>query len=232
MNVAIMQPYFLPYIGYFQLIALVDKFVIYDDIKYTKKGWINRNRFLAGGRDAVFSLPLKKDSDALDVRNRFISPAFNRARVMNRFREAYRHAPCFGATYPLLERIMALREDNLFSFIHSTLVMVCSHLGIKTPLVISSSLEVDRSVSGEGRVIEICKRLGARNYINPVGGKDLYSRDYFLDQGIELRLMQSRLIEYPQFGLPFIPWLSIVDVMMFQTVDAINRDLIPACDVY
>eukprot|EP01036_Dinobryon_divergens_P050949 gene50949-68197_t len=77
MKVGIMQPYFLPYIGYFQLIAAVDLFVVYDNIKYTKKGWINRNRLLQNGTDAVFSLPLKKDSDALDVRERELAADFN-----------------------------------------------------------------------------------------------------------------------------------------------------------
>src|SRR5690554_5299659 len=104
MKLAIMQPYFLPYLGYYQLIAAVDVFVVYDNIKYTKKGWINRNRFLLNGQDAVFSLSLRKDSDSLDVRQRQLSPAFERAKLLNQFRGAYGSAPYFEETYALLER--------------------------------------------------------------------------------------------------------------------------------
>ena len=86
MKVAIMQPYFLPYIGYFQLIAAVDVFIVYDNIKYTKKGWINRNRILLNGKDVMFSLPLKSDSDYLNIRDRELSADLSRGKLLNQFR--------------------------------------------------------------------------------------------------------------------------------------------------
>ena len=98
MKLAIMQPYFLPYIGYFQLIAAVDQFIVYDNIKYTKKGWINRNRLLQNGTDTVFSIPLSKDSDALDIRERQIAADFRRDKLLKQIAEAYRKAPYFGQT--------------------------------------------------------------------------------------------------------------------------------------
>src|SRR5947209_7177881 len=120
-----MQPYFLPYIGYFQLIAAVDRFVIYDHIKYTKKGWINRNRFLLNGRDAMFSVPLKKASDSLDVVERELATDFDRNKLLNQFSGAYRRAPCFDETFALLDRIVRHDDNNLFRYIHHSVTLLC-----------------------------------------------------------------------------------------------------------
>ena len=100
MRLAIMQPYFFPYIGYFQLIAAVDMFIVYDNIKYTKKGWINRNRMLQNGKDVMFSLPLKSDSDYLDVCERELAADFNRDKLLNQFKGAYRRRPVFRGNVP------------------------------------------------------------------------------------------------------------------------------------
>jgi len=231
MKVGIMQPYFLPYIGYFQLIAAVDLFVVYDNIKYTKKGWINRNRFLLDGRDELFSLPLRKGSDALEVRERDLAPDFDRAKLLNRLVEAYRRAPCFGEVVPLLQRIIARSGDNLFDFIHASLLDVCAWLDIGTPLLVSSTLDVDHGLQGQDRVLAICHHLGADTYVNATGGRDLYSHEHFAARGIELRFLQSRPCDYPQFGRPFVPWLSILDVMMFNTRESISRTLLGRYDL-
>ncbi len=78
MKLAIMQPYFFPYIGYFQLINTVDEFVVYDNIEFTKKGWINRNRILVNGKDEYITLPIKKDSDFLHVKDRFLAETWSK----------------------------------------------------------------------------------------------------------------------------------------------------------
>jgi len=226
-----MQPYFLPYIGYFQLIAAVDRFVVYDNIKYTKKGWINRNRFLSGGHDEVFSLPLQKASDALDVRERRLAPGFDRAKLLNRLAEAYRRAPYFDEVMPLLRQIIEHHGDNLFDFIYHALIVVCGRLGIGTPLLVSSALEIDHGLQGQDRVMAICRRLGANTYINAIGGRDLYSRDAFAEHGIDLHFLQSRPCDYPQFGQPFVPWLSILDVMMFNAPESIASGLLGQYDL-
>lgn len=114
-----MQPYFLPYIGYWQLIGAADAFVVYDNIKYTKKGWINRNRFLLNGKEALFSLPLRKDSDFLDVNQRYLADSFDREDLINRLREAYRKAPEHTAFMPVLEDIIRCPSSNLFDYILS-----------------------------------------------------------------------------------------------------------------
>jgi len=222
MKVAIMQPYFLPYIGYFQLMHAVDVFVVYDRIKYTKKGWINRNRFLMNGADATFSLPLKKGSDALDVAERELAADFDRPRMLAQFAGAYRRAPQFDSTFALLQRIVRHGDDNLFRFIHHSLQAVCAHLAIETEVRTSSSIAFDKELRGQDKVLALCEALGADRYLNPIGGTELYAKPDFAARGIELQFLKARPFEYPQFGAPFVPWLSIVDVLMFNPVDTIT----------
>ena len=224
MKLAIMQPYFFPYIGYFQLMAAVDMFIVYDNIKYTKKGWINRNRMLQNGKDVIFSLPLKGDSDTRDVRDRELATDFNRESILNQFKSAYRRAPYFTETFPLVEQILRYQDTNLFRFLHHSIVKTCEHLGIATEIKISSSIAIDHGLKHLNKVVALCQATGASTYINAIGGMELYSRDSFLEKGIELKFIQSKPFEYPQFGKEFVPWLSIVDVMMFN-----SRDTIQAC---
>ncbi len=225
MKVGIMQPYFLPYIGYFQLIASVDLFIVYDNIKYTKKGWINRNRMLQNGKDVVFSLPLKKDSDALDVIQRNLAADFKRDKLLSAWKEAYSRAPYFEPTFALLERIVRHPEQNLFRFIHHAIEQTCAYLGIETKIQISSSIAVDHMLKSEDKVLAICQAVGANVYVNPIGGMDLYSKDTFQQHAIALKFIRSNDFEYPQLGNTFVPWLSIVDVLMFNALPDIRRQI-------
>jgi len=220
-----MQPYFFPYIGYFQLMAAVDMFIVYDNIKYTKKGWINRNRMLQNGKDIMFSLPLKGDSDALDIRDRELATDFNRDKLLNRFKATYRPAPYFAQTFPLVEEIVRYHDTNLFRFLHHSIVKTCEHLGITTEIRISSDFAVDHDLRSQDKVLALCQAAGGSTYINAIGGMDLYSRETFLGKGIELKFLQSKPFEYPQFGNEFVPWLSILDVMMSISVEAIQGKL-------
>lgn len=215
-KLAIMQPYFLPYIGYFQLIKSADLFVVYDNIKYTKKGWINRNRFLQGGAPAEFTIPIKKDSDHLDVRDRAVSPDFDRARLLNRLREAYTKAPNFEATFGMIERIVMNQEPNLFEYIFASIKEVCREIGLKTELIVSSTVGIDHSLRSQEKVLAICRALRATTYFNAIGGRSLYSVDAFSREGVELRFLQPTMTEYPQYGNEFVSWLSIIDVLMFN----------------
>ena len=228
MKVAIMQPYFLPYIGYWQLIGAVDAFVVYDNIKYTKKGWINRNRFLLNGKEALFSLPLRKDSDFLNVNQRYIADSFNREDLINRFREAYRNALEYSTFMPILEDIIRCPSENLFDYIRNSIEKVCSYLELKTPLIVSSSIDCDHSLKAAERVQAICKALGADMYINPPGGIELYSNEDFKKNGITLQFLQPALVEYTQDAMDFVPWLSIVDVLFFNPIER-SRRLVMLC---
>lgn len=225
MRLAIMQPYFLPYIGYFQLIAAVDIFIVYDNIKYTKKGWINRNRILLNGKDAVFSLPLKRDSDYLDVCERELAPDFNPEKLLNQFKSAYQRAPYFGQTLPLLEQIIRHEDPNLFRFLHNSIVKVREYLGIETEIRVSSEIAIDHDLTGQNKVLGLCEAVGAATYVNAIGGMELYSKDVFRERGIELKFIKSRPFDYPQLGNEFVPWLSIVDVLMFNSVREVQTQL-------
>jgi hypothetical protein len=221
-RLAIMQPYFLPYIGYFQLIAAVDLFIVYDNIKYTKKGWINRNRMLQNGKDAMFSLPLKSDSDSLDVNERELAADFNREKLLNQFRGAYRGAPYFAPTYLLLEQILLYEDTNLFRFLHNSIVKTCEHLDIKTEIKISSDIAINHGLKNQDRVLALCAAVDAAAYVNAIGGMELYSKETFQDKSIDLKFIRAKPIEYSQFGDAFVPWLSIIDVMMFNPLDIIK----------
>ena len=222
-KVAVMQPYFLPYIGYFQLVAAVDVFVVYDNIKYTKKGWINRNRLLAGGIDQTFTLPLRAGSDAEHVRGRFLADDFRPRKLLDQFRGAYRSAPEFDRIYPLLERIILYPDRNLFSFIRHALEAVCAELDVRTEIRVSSSVGIDHELRHQDKVLALCAAMGATTYVNAIGGTELYASEDFAAQGVELRFIRPRPMEYAQFGQPFVPWLSIVDVMMFNSPDRVRE---------
>jgi hypothetical protein len=231
MIVGIMQPYFFPYIGYFQLIKSVDTFVVYDNIKYTKKGWINRNRILQNGKDAMFSLSLKSGSDSLDVRERELAADFNREKLLNQIKGAYRRAPYFEPTIALVEGIVRCEDTNLFGYIFNSIAAICKHLGIDSEMRVSSTVDIDHGLKSQEKVLAICKALGADTYINAIGGMELYSRDMFSSEGIELRFIRSRNIEYAQLGGEFVPWLSIIDVLMFNDVEKISTDLLGGYDL-
>lgn len=220
-----MQPYFLPYVGYFQLIAAADVFIVYDNIKYTKKGWINRNRLLSNGHDEMFSLPLKKASDACTVVEREIADDFDADKLLNKFKGVYARAPYFAETLPLLERVLYCEERNLFRYIYHSIISVCGHLGITTPIRISSEIGIDHALRNRDKVIALCHAVDADSYINPIGGVELYEKDDFRAHGIELNFLRARPFEYPQFGAPHVPWLSIVDVLMFCAPEQVARTI-------
>jgi hypothetical protein len=212
-----MQPYFLPYLGYFQLIAAVEVFVVYDNIKYTKKGWINRNRFLRGGADVTFTVPLKAGSDHLDVIERQLAPTYDREHLMQQIRGAYLRAPHFAETFRLLERVVHYSEENLFRYVLHSLREICAYLEISTPLLVSSEVPADHKLRAQNRVLAICEALRATTYVNPPGGRELYDAPSFAARGIKLEFLVPSIDPYPQFSEPFVPALSIVDVLMFNS---------------
>jgi WbqC-like protein family len=227
MRIAIMQPYFMPYIGYFQLMNAADEFVIYDNIEFTKKGWINRNRILVNGQDSYITLPLKKDSDYLDVCQRYLADIWpeERRKMLNRVAESYRKAPFFKMAYPVLEKCFLFKDNNLFIFIFNSIRVINEYLGITVPLVVASTIPIDHKLKATEKVIEICKSRNADIYINPIGGVDLYSREDFKSEGIDLYFLKTDDISYEQFNNDFVPWLSIIDVIMFNSKERITEIL-------
>lgn len=227
MKIAIMQPYFVPYIGYFQLINSVDRFVIYDNIKYTKKGWINRNRILVNAKDEYISLPLKKDSDYLFVNQRFLSENFekDKLKILHKIKECYKKSPYYKETLYLVEEIFSFNCTNLFDFIYNSIKIICSYLEIKTEIILSSTIAIDHNLKSEEKVLAICKELESSIYINPIGGIKLYNKSNFIDRGVELLFLKSDELKYNQLGNEFVTWLSIIDVLMFNNCIEIKKML-------
>ncbi|MDY0029179.1 MAG: WbqC family protein [Pseudobdellovibrionaceae bacterium] len=225
-KIGIMQPYFLPYLGYWQLIKSVDTFVLYDTVQYTKKGWMTRNRYLLNGKDEMFSLSVKRASSELDVVDRELADDFDRGKLLRILGGAYSKAPYFKQNFPLIEEIVQCPWNNLFSYIEHSIYKVCEALEITTPIVKSSDLkQCSRTLKGPDRVMDICLELGADEYINPIGGLDLYKRDLFLQGGINLKFLRSSPMTYLCFGQRCIPHMSIVDLMMFNSLDRIAAEL-------
>jgi hypothetical protein len=217
-KVAIMQPYFLPYVGYFHLIKSVDEFVIYDNIQYTKKGWINRNRILVNGNDKILTLPVKKDSDYLDVRDRVLADSWgkDRMKLLNIIKSSYSKSPHFNTIFPIIQDCMLTTETNLFKFILDSLTALNSYLNINTKITTSSTLNIDHSLKSQSKVIAICKNLNASTYVNAIGGQELYSVEDFKNKGLDLKFVKSPPLNYKQHNSEFVPWLSILDVLMFN----------------
>jgi hypothetical protein len=223
MKVAIMQPYFLPYIGYFQLVKAVDVFVIYDDVNYIKKGWINRNIILVNGKGFQFNIPLQEVSQNKLINHISIEEDLNwEKNLLKTITLTYKKAPFFAEIFPIIENIIEYDEKNLAKFIAYSLQKICSLLSIETTIMISSAIEKNNDLKGQDKIIEICKKLEADTYVNAIGGAALYDKDVFIKGNLSLSFIKSNLINYPQFKNEFIPWLSIIDIMMFNSPEQIK----------
>lgn len=221
MKVGIMQPYFFPYLGYWQLINAVDQFVILDDVNFIMRGYINRNSILVNGTAHRFSIPLRKPSQNKLISETKLAFSEKEQDVFRRtIKMAYARAPFFLDVSCLLERVLAFDGDDLTAFIKRSITLTEEYLGISTPVLLSSTMEKDNTLRAQARIIEINRRLGSSVYINPIGGQALYDGDTFHRAGIELKFLRMRQIEYRQFENKFVPNLSMLDVLMFNSKDA------------
>ena len=217
-----MQPYFFPYLGYFQLINEVHRFVVYDNLKYTKKGWINRNQILVDGKANVFSLPLKKDSNLLFINKRKLAKEYSREKLLGRICGNYSQAPFFQQTFEVIKKIIEYPNENLFSYVLNSIQELCGYLMLTTKLQIASDVPIDHSLQGKEKVIAICESLDSNFYVNPISGKILYDRPSFIDKDIDLKFLSMNQIVYKQFDNRFVPSLSIIDVLMFNSKEKVK----------
>lgn len=225
-TVAIMQPYFFPYIGYWQLIRAADLFVIYDDVNYIKGGWINRNRLLINGQPTFITAPLQQaspykricDTDLLST------PAW-RDKLVKMIANTYRRSPFFSEVFPIIEKLIRHDQDNLASYLAHQLQTLSAFMGIDTEWVISSRRYGNDTLSGQARVLDICKTEGATSYINLPGGRSLYDPKVFHEASIDLRFIATQTIPYPQSAAEFTPSLSIIDALMGIGPQAIRHHL-------
>lgn len=229
MKLGIMQPYFFPYLGYWQLLNAVDQYVIYDNIQFTKSSWIRRNRILSGGTDKMITLPLKKASDYLDVCERSLSDDFDKERIklLRLIESSYKKAPMFKNVFPVIKDTINYESKNLFQYIYNSVKSVCEYMEINTAITVSSELDIDFSLKGKDKVLSICRCMGATDYYNAINGVALYDpyRTEFESAGIKLHFLKMKEITYPQFNNEFVPNLSIIDVLMFNSKETVKKML-------
>lgn len=224
MKLAIMQPYLFPYIGYFQLINAVDKFVIYDDVNFIKQGWINRNNILVQGKALLFTVPLENASSFTKINEVQLHQKLYenwKVKFLRTIEQSYKKAPFFEPVYNLIKQVFESENECITNLATNSLIAVCNYIGIQTEIVKTSSGYNNSVLSGRDRVIDICNQEKAHHYINPIGGMELYDKEYFKEKGFLLNFIKSKPVSYQQFNNDFVPWLSIIDVLMFNAVDDI-----------
>ncbi len=224
MKVAIMQPYLFPYLGYFQLMKAVDAFVYYSDAQYIDQGWINRNRILGNAGADWLTIPVRNapHCNAINDRN-YVDDPVTRKKLIRKVEFAYRRAPYFDEVFQLVSDCFSISERNVAAFNQSTLMIVARHIGIDCEFLVSSDYRGEQQFKGQRRIEDICQRIGATSYLNPIGGIDLYDPDAFSRSGINLSFVRSRPTDYPQFGQPHVPYLSIIDVLMFNGPERVKE---------
>jgi hypothetical protein len=223
MKLAIMQPYIFPYIGYFQLINAVDKFVIYDDVAYINKGWINRNNILLGGKASLFTIPLISASQNKLIREIEIENlALYRKKFLKTIEQSYKKSPYFEPVFQIIEQVFNSDINNIAQFITFSIKATCEYIGINTPIVDSSTLYQNEHLKAQERILDICLQEKANHYINPNGGMSLYDNAFFETVQIRLNFIKAQPIIYKQFCDEFVPFLSIIDVMMFNSKSEIQ----------
>lgn len=226
-TIAMMQPYLFPYLGYFQLIAAADVFVLGDDLQYIRSGWVNRNRILSNGEAKLITFPLKRDHFELPIMHRQLCEPFAEEadRLINLITESYRKAPYFAQVMPLLERLIRFPRQNLALYAEHAIRELCAFLHIVTPILRGSDLKLPPCQDKQERVINISHNFAATAFLNPIGGVELYDRDHFARNGLLVRFFKMDAVVYRQFTKPFVPNLSIIDVLMFNCVEEVQAML-------
>ena len=220
MKIAIMQPYLFPYIGYWQLINAVDKFIIFDDVNYINKGYINRNKILAGGKPYQFTLQLVGASQNKLINQ--IQVGKNSKKILKALEQSYKKSTYFNIVFPLIKEILNQNEKNLSKFIGYSLKKISNYLDIETSFIYSSEIEKNNHLRNQDKIINICQMLNATHYINPINGKRLYDKELFAKNNIKLNFINTKSISYQQFNYEFTSFLSIIDVLMFNNKDYIK----------
>lgn len=215
MKIGVMQPYFMPYIGYWQLMNYVDKYVIFDDVNYINRGWIDRNRILINKQAQYIGLPVvgKSQNKLINEINVNTDKKLIE-KVIKTVELSYKKSKYFEDVFPLFCEIMRNDEKNLALFLKDSILQIAKYLDINTEFFLSSNIEKDNSLKGQDKILQICKKLNGTEYINAIGGQELYSKELFSDNGLKLSFLKTSSIEYNQTSSSFEPNLSIIDVLM------------------
>ena len=217
-SLSIMQPYIFPYIGYFHLIESTEKIVFYDDVNYIKRGSINRNRILLNNSDFLFTISVEKASQNKLINE--IKPIIE-SNFINKFfaqiETAYKKAPNYYAVVEMLKTVFSKQHDNISDLAINSITSVYRYLDRDIQWTKSSiSSPETKGMDKADRLIQITKNLGYQKYINAIGGQKLYQKEYFNKKEVKLNFVKSQKVDYRQFNNEFVPWLSIIDVLMFN----------------
>lgn len=226
-RVGIMQPYLFPYIGYWQLMYAVDEFVVLDDVNFIVRGWINRNNILLNGNKHLFTFPIKNLSqNTLIMDAEFGFAERDIKKFLSSISAAYKKAPYYKDVFPVLEQVLGYGNKNVSDFIINSFAVLLAYLGIKKNILRSSQIHKNINLTGEDRILALCKALDAAVYINPIGGTELYHRQVFKENHLELFFLQTGDYSYKQFGDEFVPHLSVIDILMFNSVETVKNMLL------
>jgi hypothetical protein len=228
-NVAIMQPYVFPYIGYYCLIQASDTFVFYDDVNYIKQGWINRNRLLINKVPYTFTIPLRKRSSFQLIKNiNVVDIKKFRSKFIKQLEQSYSKACNYQVGMSYVDRVLDTDIDSISQLAMKSVIEFFEMLNIeKNFLVSSESFGESKGIDKADRLIAIVKSLDSENYMNPIGGMTLYDKQYFSDKGVNLSFVKAKLEKYKQLGGGgFVGGLSIIDVIMNNTIDEMKSHLV------
>lgn len=222
-----MQPYFLPHIGYWQLLSVVDQFVIFDDVQFIRGGWINRNNILIKSEKFLITIPIKKHRQKTKICDiKLAKDTRYKTKLLRSIKNSYSKAPFFEKAFPLIRKIIENDDGNLFSYIDFSIKLISQYLGIDSSKIItSSSLKINKNLKGEERIISICEKLKANSYYNSIGGLDLYDKKKFRTYGIKLNFLRPNMVRYKQYENSFVSNLSIIDVIMFNSIPGVRNML-------
>ncbi|WP_323645048.1 WbqC family protein [Lysinibacillus xylanilyticus] len=228
MRIALMQPYFFPYLGYFQLIHSVDEFVIFDNAQYTRRSWINRNRLLSEhGKSIYFNVPVCKAPRETKINDIVINNNLNwQEKILNQL-IFYKHAPYFMNVMEFVTDCLTNSNSNLSQFITLILRKTCALLSIETSITILSQKfpTIIEANAADEWGIKVSRALNATTYINAIGGKDFYNQQKYIDNDLDIQFIQPILTPYKQYSDDFMPGLSIIDVLMFNDISKIKEML-------
>lgn len=223
MKLGIMQPYFLPYLGYWQLMKAVDTYVVYDDVDYIKGGWINRNNFLVQGKSKLYTFSLDNAGSYKLIKDIAIKDDFTNFKKLLQFN--YAKAPFYKECTNLVENIISNKDLGLGMFLYNSIKIVADYLDFSTNIILSSKMQKNNNLKGKEKVIHICKLLGADEYYNAIGGQELYDKVEFLKNGIKLSFVKTNITPYKQLKNEFVGGLSILDLLMFNSKEQVNEML-------
>jgi hypothetical protein len=230
MKIGIMQPYFLPYLGYFSLIKHTERFILLDSVQFIKQGWIERNRILKPRSGWMYiSIPLIKHSRDTKIKDIRIKNSLDWRNLIFRRLEHYKkQAPFYRDTIEVLKTAFNIETENIVQFNSHVLKTVCGYIGVGLNLDIFSEmrLSIDDIKASDEWGLNICKALGnVSEYWNPEGGLKFFDRSKYYKAGIEIKFLSINIQKYSQSRQEFEPSLSIVDVMMFNKPEKINEML-------